>query len=56
MLDLRFCAVKLASMALTPEQLADIRTRIPARPETGIPERVFSAAHYENGVFQGTCL
>ena len=37
MLDLRFCAVKLASMALTPEQLADIRTRIPARPETGIP-------------------
>ncbi|MFR1605526.1 MAG: thymidylate synthase, partial [Bifidobacterium pseudocatenulatum] len=24
-------------MALTPEQLADIRTRIPARPETGIP-------------------
>ena len=37
MLDLRFCAVKLASMALTPEQLADIRTRIPARPETDIP-------------------
>ena len=37
MLDLRFCAVKLAIMALTPEQLADIRTRIPARPETDIP-------------------
>ena len=24
-------------MALTPEQLADIRTRIPARPETDVP-------------------
>ena len=37
MLDLPFCTVKLATMALTPEQLADIRTRIPARPETDIP-------------------
>ena len=27
------------------------------RPADAIrPERVFSAAHYENGVFQGTCL
>ena len=33
----RKVSIRLVRMALTPEELADIRTRIPQRPSTDIP-------------------